>query len=477
MSFLGNLRGDYQALKNEFGSYENQTFDNPIVRGTLYLKRSYDQMTIGPDGDTIVDFDTPSAKRRITVPDAKANSSVLLSEGDKTVNGLTNITNLRSNGAVVMTLSTIQTATALKSFNHASGTRFYNIVGLHNTSGFTDSGRFIGVGAGTPGGEFYELPDLPGVSGTFLVDYGTQEIPGNKNFTGELKKSGVSVATDDTTIVRTTGNQDVDGIKDFKQTPKVPSITVGGNTTLTSQTGAAQTVRFPASGLTTVDVVYSSEPTSHDHIVLTDETEQIRFTHIDAKTPQTTKVTSVNPAAAQEVKLIDYGSSTVEIIGDQGVQTLHDKTIYFPTTGGTPSALNFYEEFSDTMTLDSKLFSGGVNGPFTYELRRIGKIVVMSMQGFQFTVDNSDDDYFVTTSGEEIPTRFRPNRTYSYVKVVQQYSKIIVGTISISTTGVVAFSRCGVDGGGVDPVVGQQFTNNSSVQAGWDPFCMTWNIA
>ena len=109
-------------------------------------------------------------------------------------------------------------------------------------------------------------------------------------------------------------------------------------------------------------------------------------------------------------------------------------SLYLPTSGGTPSALNYYEENTGiTLTL-SGLWSGNLSA--TTHLIKVGNIITANIRSTTSTT-NTTGTYF---NGTGLPSIYYPPATiYNPITLINNISAVI-GTISISTSGAMTFT-------------------------------------
>lgn len=126
---------------------------------------------------------------------------------------------------------------------------------------------------------------------------------------------------------------------------------------------------------------------------------------------------------------------------NQDVETTDDVTfnsVTLLTSGGTPTALNFYEEDTHNMLFDT----GGAVWTATLDIdmffTRIGKIVTMHMpSNFTGTTIASPGNDIVNSGGTLIPVRFRP------VVTVSQSGKAVVNGAGISAAASITITSSG----------------------------------
>ena len=109
-------------------------------------------------------------------------------------------------------------------------------------------------------------------------------------------------------------------------------------------------------------------------------------------------------------------------------------SLYLPTSGGTPSALNYYEENTGiTLTL-SGLWSGNLSA--TTHLIKVGNIITANIR-YTTSTTNTTGTYF---NGTGLPSTYYPPATiYTPIILINNISAVI-GTIAISASGAMTFT-------------------------------------
>lgn len=191
-------------------------------------------------------------------------------------------------------------------------------------------------------------------------------------------------------FVLTEGNQTINGMKTFTDTPIFP-------------------------GLAFMD------------LTLTNTTNQITLGMTN-----TTTLTSPAPSASRTYTIPDAGGNTSFVMG-AGNQTINGtKTfgsgILLPTSGGTPSSFNYYEEYNSTLT-----FSSGLSAPqiVNVYITRVGRMVNMVLEGFELA--STGLTFLFPSPG--IPPRFSPSQIiYMSFRVINT-STTAIGSISVHPGG------------------------------------------
>jgi hypothetical protein len=145
--------------------------------------------------------------------------------------------------------------------------------------------------------------------------------------------------------------------------------------------------------------------------------------------------------ARKNVVTTSFGSSEV-VITSTNQSIAGEKTfstgIKLPTSGGTPSLLNFYEEWSDVFTF-TNIFS--VNQIALVKLVRVGTMITMVVSGTLATASGSSSATCVSTGSVVIPSRFRPSTsTHCGICNAINNSASTPARIQVSTGGVITIT-------------------------------------
>jgi len=89
-----------------------------------------------------------------------------------------------------------------------------------------------------------------------------------------------------------------------------------------------------------------------------------------------------------------------------------------PTTGGTPTSLNYYEEFDTTIAVTGPWASQNLTVKFT----RIGRIVVMTWGDLSVAITVASQK--IASAAGAIPTRFRPVGSEGFAEIINGASSI-----------------------------------------------------
>jgi len=134
--------------------------------------------------------------------------------------------------------------------------------------------------------------------------------------------------------------------------------------------------------------------------------------------------------------------------------------LFLPSSGGTPSALNHYEEyFNNSATWGGAIVAGAAS---SYRLTRIGNIVHMSSPTLLFTADAASA--ITLSGGSLIPSRFRPV-TSTFFTIIVQDAAVSLGSLEIAINGEINI---------YDGVPTNAFSIGAS--RGFYSFDIMWNI-
>lgn len=134
-----------------------------------------------------------------------------------------------------------------------------------------------------------------------------------------------------------------------------------------------------------------------------------------------------------ETPIFPTNGGIVLTSGDQtigGAKTFTDATTFgtsvlLPTSGGTPTALTFYEELSTTVDFTSGMFAGALTA--NVQFTRVGNMVTMLLSSATTTANGTPG---VLTS-TVIPARFRPNVSINATMQISD-GGIKLGSVSVS---------------------------------------------
>ena len=114
-------------------------------------------------------------------------------------------------------------------------------------------------------------------------------------------------------------------------------------------------------------------------------------------------------------------------------------SLYLPTSGGTSSALDFYEEYSHTTAWN---YGNKTNQQsLTIYVRRIGKMVMCSFTNeWSGSVTNTDGTTQSVVSATTLPTRFRPVFNSNAVGIINIGGKTQTCRIGVLSNGNIEFT-------------------------------------
>lgn len=115
--------------------------------------------------------------------------------------------------------------------------------------------------------------------------------------------------------------------------------------------------------------------------------------------------------------------------------------IYLPTSGGTPSPLSYYEEYTELVTYAGGFTVNPTNQ--TVDIVKIGNIINVYIHPFA-GVSNATT---AITSSTLLPTRFRPVATTTIACQVFDNNLRILGYVSILNTGAIFIETCNMTSG------------------------------
>jgi len=116
-------------------------------------------------------------------------------------------------------------------------------------------------------------------------------------------------------------------------------------------------------------------------------------------------------------------------------------SLKLPTTGGTASNLNFYEEYSTTITFTWTDGVTNITCDASVSFVRLGKIVVVRISNLSFTGPLNG---FVTSVAGSIPSRFTPTVQQSFFSPHRADVSYLIALWSLQTDG--SFYSSNVDG-------------------------------
>jgi hypothetical protein len=156
----------------------------------------------------------------------------------------------------------------------------------------------------------------------------------------------------------------------------------------------------------------------------------------------------------------NYGGSGFINIGTNSMTcgAITSSGIYLPTSGGTATALNYYESNVNFPMMFQGAGGGGTTTTVNLTISRIGNIVNIIMPIVNI---NSNGSYITTNSAYYLPTRFRPSAVYiDYCMHSMNIATYLeTGMINVCNTGVINICK-----------------SSSSVSFGFGPGSGTANV-
>ena len=142
----------------------------------------------------------------------------------------------------------------------------------------------------------------------------------------------------------------------------------------------------------------------------------------------TAQLAGTTPTTISDATMQTYRRMFIDSSG----QVTMNVGLFLPTSGGTATLLNYYEELTYSMT-----FTGiwAANRTIDARIVRNGKLVTISFPSC-FTTANTAA-FITTTAGSELPTRFRPVIYSTFFTRVFNNGAIAAGFFHISTAGAV----------------------------------------
>jgi hypothetical protein len=296
----------------------------------------------------------------------------------------------------------------------------------------------------------------------------------------------------DASFVMTEGAQTINGIKTFTSAPVFPALSLPfiTLTNVTNQvvlgTGNTITLNAPAPAASRVyslpDVLANAD------VVLTAGTQTIggakTFSSTITDTALTnqlilgaaTNITLTAPApAASRVYTIPDVLSAASFVMTAGTQTIagaktFSTSITLPTSGGTATALTYYEQFTSTVTFQGP-FNGG-NQTVDIQITRIGNMVTVNLNGVVATGNGVSSG--IASVSAPFPARFQPATLKAFVSAVQDNGQTISGLIFV-TGGSFSISRGIVTGADVRLLPGL-FTGTVAQTIGFSDRSMSWLV-
>ena len=159
-------------------------------------------------------------------------------------------------------------------------------------------------------------------------------------------------------------------------------------------------------------------------------------------------------AAVTTSNTIQLGNSSVTNVNTSGTITAGGYML--PTSGGTATALNYYEVYNYSTT-----FSGPATTPTVhFKIVRVGNQVTMTQTDGFVSITPSTSTFFY--SNTNLPSRFIPAANLYLPIVVTNNGSQVFGIISA--------------GQGLLEIYNGYSSFGTAGYAGWQPFSITWNV-
>ena len=181
--------------------------------------------------------------------------------------------------------------------------------------------------------------------------------------------------------------------------------------------------------------------------------------------------TTITGTGALSVGTNTITCGTINSSGAINCGTLSPQNLFLPTSGGTATTLNYYEEFTMSVALGPSVGGAYLFNGNTY-ITRIGKIVTWRLPAFTGTSNTLGG--YMTASVAFVVTRFRPPATVNFlipVSISNGFTGVIQaspGMLQILPTGIINIYS--------SPVGAGTFTSGNGSQPIGD-VCVSWSIS
>lgn len=460
------------------GPQDIHTSAAPIFT-SMSLTALTNQLVLGTTNTTTITSPSPAASRVYTVPDAGGAASFVMTAGAQTVAGVKTfssapvVSGLTASSALYLNAAQTLTAATLTNGQLLIGSTGANpavgsITGTANRVTVTD-----GAGSITLSGP---------------QDLGTTSIPTfGGTIDGTLLEYSVGTASQTTTTVTGVGTTFTAAMVGGLFMPKngqavvitaftnVTTLTVGVSQTAASGTyviiynfasglgsylsryGHLVLRTTSASATTTTGLTlqlvpnaggasYAIDVATYNSPFTTPCNGRITFTDNNfgadyaywSKTPGADTNPLVNIFNITGAGVVTTKNNTLDNAGAANVGALNCRTsITLPTTGGTATALTYYEEFTYSGTV-SGIWGATVNA-ITLKFTRIGRMVTAVLEANILTATGAGPT--TISLGSAIPARFRPAGTLRVAWTTQSNSTVTLSLCDIPATGVMVWYR------------------------------------
>ncbi len=341
----------------------------------LTLTDIVNQIVLGTGNTITLNAPTPAASRVYTTPDVGLDASFVMTEGAQTINGIKTFSD---------------TVVFLSGFSLASLT--LTDVTNQLTMG---TGNTVTLNAPTPGANrTYTLDDI-GTNASFVMNNGVQSINGAKTFLTSTTFNGE--------IINSLGNSQF--LLTFGGTSVTLNVAAPAANRVYTMTDVLSNANFIMSeGTQTINGLktFSSAITDSaatNQLVLGGVTNIT----INAPAPAASRVYTLPDVLANANFILSEGVQTINGLKTFSATTTFGTSILLPTSGGTPTGLDYYEEYTASVNFVGP--QGATTIAATINIVRVGKSVTMNVSDILFPAATVASPI---TSTNAIPSQFQP---------------------------------------------------------------------
>lgn len=285
-----------------------------------------------------------------------------------------------------------------------------------------------------------------------------------------------------TNIVLTVGDQTINGVKTFTSSVPITAISdqlTLGNITLNVNPAVAPRIYTVVDVGTDADFVMSAgiQTINGAKTFTSTLVDTLTSNQIELGTGNTVTINAVAPSASRTYSIQDAGANANFVMSEgaqtiNGAKTLTDTTtfgtgILLPTSGGTPSLLDYYEALTGTLVYTCNAFVGSRN--VNFQIVRSGAQVVFFSDGLP-TEAASGAPGLMLAPATPIPSQFLPTATVTGAILtfasVTSNSVRVVGTFRVSQGGNFSIAAGAAEG----------TTFAATGNLGFNPFVSSWTI-